>query len=249
MSVDSSVWTSGRCVDTTATRSCTIGDVAAEEEPEAAEILLALGELGEARGGRERLEGPGDDPPAGGDEILVVEIEEPRVVVGAERPPLRPGVGAARRTPGRAPRPRAPWPGARRTPSGRGRRARTRSRGAARPGPRKTTWSPIPCDAVDFGSSTPLDGRCDAYGEPREQLPVRRDEGLGLEDVGLGVEERRALRGGAREVGRRGSLAGSGPSSGGAACRRPRPVAPDPTARSGAVRADGRSSAASARRR
>ena len=40
-------------------------------------------------------------------------------------------------------------------------------------------------------------------GEPREQLAVGRDEDLGLEDVGHGVEELERLPRGARELGGR----------------------------------------------
>ena len=152
MSVDSSVWTSGRCVDDDGDPLLHDRDVAAEKEAEAPEALLALGDLGETGGRRERLEGPGDDPPASSDEILVVEVEESRVVVAPERPPLRPrpGQGDERGVVHRAlPRlgERAPH-----ALAGRGRRARIRSRGAVRPArerppgvrSRGTRWTSAP---------------------------------------------------------------------------------------------------------
>ena len=177
-------------------------DVAAQEEAEAAEALLALGELGEARGRRERPEGAGDDPPAGGDEILVVEVEELRVVVGVERPPLRPrsGQGDERRDP--APHPPAPWRARAARPRGRGRRARTRSRGAARPRPerppgarsRGTRWTSAPRPRWRGGATRRRAAR--AAG----RWPRRRPRPRGRRARRGGVER---LPRGAGELGRR----------------------------------------------
>ena len=138
------------------------GDVAAQEEPEAAQTLLALGELGEARGGRERPQGAGDDPPAGGDQIARRRDRAARVVVGGAASAVS-GPGPGQRDERRVVHRTLPRLGEGAPHAFAGEVGGLRPEAEARPGRvPKTTWSPIPWDAVDLGSSTPLEGRCDA---------------------------------------------------------------------------------------
>jgi hypothetical protein len=228
------------------------GDVAAQEEPEAAEPLLALGELGEARGGRERAQGAGDDPPADGDQILVVEIEELRVVIGVERPPLRsrPGQRDERRIVHRT----LPRLGEGAPHAFAGEVGGLRPEAEARPGRvPEDHLEPDPVGRGGLGLLDPVRGQVRRVGEPREQLPVGRDECLGLEDVGRAAEELERFPRGAREIGRRGSEAQGARSSWGKAASLlptafglwPRRPAPEWFR---AVRADGRTCCINGRR-
>ena len=180
------------------------GDVASDEETEAAQALLALGQLGEAGGGGERPERSRDDPPAGSNELLVVQIEEPRVVVVPERPLFRscPGQGDEGRVVHR-PRPslgqRAPH--AFRREVGRlGPEAQARSVRAT-----EDDLKPEPVGCGGLGLLEPVGREMGRVGEPRQQLTVGRDEHLAFENVRHGVEELERLPRRAREVSGRGS--------------------------------------------
>ena len=160
ISVDSSVWTSGRCVDAMATRSWTIGDVAAEDQTQASSSSSLPASSARRRDAVKVRRAPVTTCQPASTRSRVVEIEEPRVVVGAERPPLGPGAGQGDEgrivhRGGARLRQRAPHPIGRQV----GRlRPEAESRAVA---PRKTTWRPMPWDSVDFGSSTPLEGMCE----------------------------------------------------------------------------------------
>ena len=177
-------------------------DVAAQEEAQAAQALLAAGELGEAGGGRERGERrpsrPSSRPRRG-------PRRRAPAAAGRGRPgaPAAPGRGGgARRTRGRARRRRAPWPARAGRRPARDRTAPLRSRGGARPRPgtrpgarcrgTRTTWAPR--------RRWRGRGRRRRAGREAARWPRRRPRSR---DVGRGREERERLPRGAGEVCRR----------------------------------------------
>ena len=134
--------------------------------------------------------------------LLVVQLEEPRVVIAPERPPLRSGPGQGdegrvvhRALPGLGQRPQHAL---RREVRRLGPEAEARSVRAA-----EDDLEPDSVRCGGLGLLESVGGEMRRVGQPREQLAVGCDEHLAFENVGHGAEEIERLPRGAREVGRR----------------------------------------------